>query len=60
MSRGTFAKMDTEKLREIARKGGIAAQRKGTAHRFRTREEAAEAGRKGGIERGRRRREAKS
>lgn len=27
-----FAKMDPEKIREIARLGGIAAQKKGTGH----------------------------
>src|SRR6516225_5239801 len=39
--------MDDATKREIARKGGIAAHRKGTAHKF-TSEEAREAGRKGG------------
>jgi general stress protein YciG len=42
-----FSVMDEATKREIARKGGIAAHRKGTAHRF-TSEEAREAGRKGG------------
>lgn len=42
-----FASMDPEKQREIARKGGQAAHRKGTAHRF-TSEEARSAGQKGG------------
>jgi general stress protein YciG len=42
-----FSAMDETKKREIARKGGIAAHRKGTAHKF-TSEEAREAGRKGG------------
>lgn len=42
-----FAAMDPNKQREIAKKGGKAAQRKGKAHRW-TREEAVEAGRKGG------------
>jgi general stress protein YciG len=42
-----FSAMDESKKREIARKGGIAAHRKGTAHKF-TSEEAREAGRKGG------------
>jgi general stress protein YciG len=45
-SRG-FASMDTEKQREIARKGGKAAHAKGTAHEF-TADEARAAGRKGG------------
>jgi uncharacterized protein len=42
-----FASMDGQKQREIARKGGLAAHRKGTAHEFTT-EEARFAGRKGG------------
>ncbi len=42
-----FSAMDEATKREIARKGGIAAHRKGTAHKF-TSEEAREAGRKGG------------
>jgi uncharacterized protein len=42
-----FAGMDRDKQREIASKGGRAAHRKGTAHRF-TAEEARSAGRKGG------------
>jgi general stress protein YciG len=46
-SKKGFASMDPEKQREIARKGGKAAQRKGKAHKW-TREEAVEAGRKGG------------
>lgn len=47
-----FAGMDPERQREIARAGGRAAHEKGTAHEF-TSEEAAEAGRKGGLSRGR-------
>jgi uncharacterized protein len=47
MSKRGFASMSPEKQREIARKGGIAAHIKGTAHQF-TKEEAATAGRKGG------------
>ena len=43
-----FASMDRVKQREIARKGGMAAHQKGTAHKW-TREEAREAGRKGGL-----------
>jgi len=39
--------MSREKQREIARRGGRAAHQKGTAHEF-TREEARDAGRKGG------------
>jgi hypothetical protein len=42
-----FASMDSHKQREIARKGGMAAHRKGTAHEF-TSDEARNAGRKGG------------
>jgi general stress protein YciG len=45
-----FAAMDPEKVREIAHRGGLAVHAKGTAHRF-TREEAIEAGRKGGVAR---------
>ena len=45
-SRG-FASMDSNKQREIARKGGRAAHEKGTAHEF-TADEARAAGRKGG------------
>jgi uncharacterized protein len=52
-----FASMDTDKHRELARKGGLAAQRKGTAHRW-TSEEAMRAGRKGGMTSARRRRTA--
>jgi general stress protein YciG len=43
-----FASMDRSKQREIASKGGKAAHQKGTAHEW-TREEAREAGRKGGL-----------
>src|SRR2546423_12006273 len=42
-----FASMDTERQREIARKGGRAAREKGTAHEC-TPDEARAAGRKGG------------
>lgn len=42
-----FGAMDRTKVREIARLGGTAAHRKGTAHRF-TQEEARRAGSKGG------------
>lgn len=51
-----FASMDEDKQKEIARKGGKAAHKAGTAHEF-TSEEAAEAGRKGGLASGRRRAE---
>lgn len=43
-----FASMNLNKRREIASKGGKAAHAKGTAHEW-TREEAREAGRKGGL-----------
>lgn len=46
-SRGGFASMEKERLREIARSGGRAVHARGTAHRF-TREEARAAGQKGG------------
>lgn len=42
-----FAAMPASKVKAIAAKGGVAAHEKGTAHRF-TKEEAREAGRKGG------------
>jgi general stress protein YciG len=42
-----FAAMNPEKQREIASRGGKSAQARGKAHRF-TRDEAREAGRKGG------------
>jgi general stress protein YciG len=42
-----FAAMDPAKLREIASKGGKAAQRKGTGHKW-TPAEAAAMGHKGG------------
>lgn len=47
-SKRGFSSMDPEKQRQIASKGGKAAHQKGTAHEF-TREEAREAGRKGGA-----------
>lgn len=53
-SRRGFASMDEDKVREIASKGGKAAHERGTAHEF-TSEEAREAGRKGGLSRGRQR-----
>ena len=43
-----FASMDKDKQRAIARLGGKAAHRKGTAHEW-THEEAKAAGRKGGL-----------
>ena len=49
-----FASMDRDKQREIASKGGKAAHLSGTAHEW-TSEEAREAGRKGGLASGRRR-----
>src|SRR2546421_6956308 len=47
-SRRGFASMDRSRQREIASRGGRAAHEKGTAHEF-SRDEAREAGRKGGI-----------
>lgn len=43
-----FAAMDRQRVSEIASKGGKAAHVAGTAHEF-TRDEAREAGRKGGF-----------
>jgi general stress protein YciG len=43
-----FAALDPNLVRELARKGGIAAHRVGTAHEF-SPEEARAAGRKGGL-----------
>lgn len=43
-----FSAMSPEKHREIARKGGIAAHKKGTAHEW-TPDEARKAGREGGT-----------
>lgn len=48
-----FASMDLVKQREIASKGGKAAHAKGTAHEW-SREQAREAGRKGGLAHARR------
>lgn len=42
-----FASMDRKKQLEIARRGGVAAHAKGTAHEYDS-DEAREAGRKGG------------
>lgn len=47
-----FAAMSEQDRQRIASKGGKAAHEKGTAHEF-TSEEAREAGRKGGMARGR-------
>ena len=46
-----FAAMDTEKQKEIARKGGRAAHEQGVAHEWSS-QEAREAGKKGGQARG--------
>ena len=54
-----FASMDQSKRREIARMGGRAAHVKGTAHEW-SREEAREAGRKGGLAMQRRHRDMKT
>jgi uncharacterized protein len=43
-----FATMNPDLVRELARRGGAAAHRAGTAHEF-TPDEARVAGRKGGI-----------
>ena len=43
-----FAAMTPDKQREIARRGGRAAHKKGTAHEFNA-DEARAAGRKGGV-----------
>jgi len=43
-----FAAMDSERVKEIARKGGLAAHAAGTAHEFSS-DEARVAGRKGGT-----------
>jgi uncharacterized protein len=51
-----FASMDRNRQRQIASKGGRAAHEKGTAHEW-TREEAREAGRRGGFKSHRRRSE---
>lgn len=50
-----FAAMDPRLVSELASRGGKAAQRAGTAHRFSS-EEARVAGRKGGIATGQKRR----
>jgi len=47
-----FAAMNSEKQREIARKGGRAAHEQGVAHEWSS-QEAREAGKKGGQSRGR-------
>jgi general stress protein YciG len=43
-----FASMDRNQVRELARRGGVAAHRAGTAHEF-SPDEARTAGRKGGL-----------
>ncbi len=43
-----FASMDPNQVRELARRGGVAAHQAGTAHEFNS-EEARAAGRKGGL-----------
>jgi len=59
-SRGRgFAGMDPERQRQISSQGGKAAHQKGTAHEFDS-EEAREAGRKGGMVSGGRRRARES
>ena len=53
-ARRGFAVMDRTRVRAIARKGGVSAHAKGTAHEF-TSDEARDAGRKGGLAMHRRR-----
>ncbi len=43
-----FACLNPDQVRELARRGGVAAHRAGTAHEFNT-DEARAAGRKGGL-----------
>jgi general stress protein YciG len=50
-----FAAMDPSRVSEIAKRGGRAAHKAGTAHQF-TSEEARAAGRKGGMAHAERRR----
>ena len=47
-----FASMDPEQQREIASQGGRASHQKGTGHEWDS-DEARQAGRKGGLARGR-------
>ena len=47
-ARRGFAAIDPEKVKAIAQKGGVAVHAKGTAHRF-SKDQAREAGRKGGM-----------
>jgi general stress protein YciG len=54
-ARRGFAAMSPERQRQIARQGGKAAHQQGVAHQW-SREEAKEAGRKGGRASGDRRR----
>ena len=51
LTRG-FASMDPEQQREIASQGGKASHEKGTGHEWNS-NEARQAGRKGGLARGR-------
>lgn len=53
-ARRGFAAMSAERQREIASQGGRAAHRQGVAHQW-NREEAREAGKKGGQASGRKR-----
>lgn len=50
-NRRGFRSMSPEKLREVAAKGGRTAHQRGVAHKW-TSEEAAAAGRKGGLSTG--------
>lgn len=47
-SKRGFAALSSDRLREIASKGGKAAHAKGTGHKF-SHDEAVAAGRKGGL-----------
>ena len=58
-SRGGFAAMDPQMQRQIASQGGKAAHAKGKAHKYDS-AEARIAGRKGGLEVGRRKREQRA
>jgi len=56
--RGGFHNLTPEERQAVSRKGGKAVQRKGNGHKW-NEKSAAEAGRKGGLETHRRKREQK-
>lgn len=58
MNKRGFAGLTPERRKEISSKGGRMAHEIGVAHRF-TKEEAVEAGRKGGLKTQEKRRESK-